>query len=148
MFKETWYSSQYTLHTCGNRLEQGIQGFLPLSSQEHAPHSPVPRCSFNITVANALSVTGGSRAGMVVHAFNPSTLEAEAGRFLSLRPAWSTEWVLGQPGLHRETLSLETKTNNNNKNSYRRKRGNAKAFWKLPMMSAFTSCPVWVFGHT
>jgi hypothetical protein len=41
----------------------------------------------------------------VAHAFNPSTWEAEAGRFLSLRPAWSTKWVLGQPGLHRETLS-------------------------------------------
>jgi hypothetical protein len=31
------------------------------------------------------------RGGMVVHAFNSSTWEAEAGRFLSLRPAWSTE---------------------------------------------------------
>jgi hypothetical protein len=28
---------------------------------------------------------------VVAHAFNPSTWEAEAGRFLSLRPAWSTE---------------------------------------------------------
>jgi hypothetical protein len=40
----------------------------------------------------------------VAHAFNPSTREAEAGGFLSSRPAWSTEWVPGQPGLHRETL--------------------------------------------
>jgi hypothetical protein len=31
-----------------------------------------------------------SRA-VVVHAFNPSTWEAEAGGFLSLRPAWSTK---------------------------------------------------------
>jgi major histocompatibility complex class I len=29
--------------------------------------------------------------GMVAHTFNPSTREAEAGRFLSLRPAWSTK---------------------------------------------------------
>jgi hypothetical protein len=29
------------------------------------------------------------RPGVVVHAFNPSTLEAEAGGFLSSRPAWS-----------------------------------------------------------
>jgi major histocompatibility complex class I len=29
--------------------------------------------------------------GVVVHTFNPSTWEAEAGGFLSLRPAWSTE---------------------------------------------------------
>jgi hypothetical protein len=42
---------------------------------------------------------------VVAQAFNPSTWEAEAGGFLSLRPAWSTEWFPGQPGLHRETLS-------------------------------------------
>ena len=48
---------------------------------------------------------------MVAHAFNPSTWEAEAGRFLNLRPAWSTEWVPRQPGLYRETLSQKkTKT--------------------------------------
>jgi hypothetical protein len=28
---------------------------------------------------------------VVAHAFIPNTLEAEAGGFLSLRPAWSTE---------------------------------------------------------
>jgi hypothetical protein len=32
-----------------------------------------------------------SRQAVVAHAFNPSTREAEAGRFLSLRPAWSTK---------------------------------------------------------
>jgi hypothetical protein len=31
-----------------------------------------------------------SRA-VVVHAFNPSTWEAEAGRFLRSRPAWSSK---------------------------------------------------------
>jgi hypothetical protein len=46
---------------------------------------------------------------VVAHAFNPSTREAKAGGFLSLRPAWSTKWVPGQPGLHRETLSRKTK---------------------------------------
>jgi hypothetical protein len=35
--------------------------------------------------------------------------EAEAGGFLTLRPAWSTKWVPGQPGLYRETLSQKTK---------------------------------------
>jgi hypothetical protein len=29
--------------------------------------------------------------GIVAQDFNPSTPEAEAGGFLSLRPAWSTE---------------------------------------------------------
>jgi hypothetical protein len=28
---------------------------------------------------------------VVVHTFNPSTWESEAGRFLSSRPAWSIE---------------------------------------------------------
>jgi hypothetical protein len=32
-----------------------------------------------------------SLPGVVAHAFNPSTREAEAGGFLSSRPAWSTE---------------------------------------------------------
>jgi hypothetical protein len=53
---------------------------------------------------SSLSEEGNSRFGerlcfkkqfrsraVVVHAFNPSTWEAEAGRFLSSRPAWSTE---------------------------------------------------------
>jgi hypothetical protein len=31
------------------------------------------------------------RLGVVAHTFNPSTWETEAGRFLSSRPAWSTE---------------------------------------------------------
>jgi hypothetical protein len=33
----------------------------------------------------------GGKPGVVAHAFNPSTREAEAGGFLSLRPAWSTK---------------------------------------------------------
>jgi hypothetical protein len=32
-----------------------------------------------------------SQPGVVAHAFSPSTREAEAGGFLSSRPAWSTE---------------------------------------------------------
>jgi hypothetical protein len=46
---------------------------------------------------------------MVVHVFNLSTWETETGGFLSSRPAWSTEWVPGQPGLHREILSKKKK---------------------------------------
>jgi hypothetical protein len=32
-----------------------------------------------------------SKPGVVAHAFYPSTWEAEAGGFLSLRPVWSTK---------------------------------------------------------
>ena len=45
----------------------------------------------------------------------PALWEAEAGGFLSSRPGRSTEWVPGQPGLYRETLSWETKQNKNKK---------------------------------
>jgi hypothetical protein len=41
-----------------------------------------------------MQVTGkkaGHSWAVVVHAFNPSTWKAEAGGFLSLRPAWSTK---------------------------------------------------------
>jgi major histocompatibility complex class I len=31
------------------------------------------------------------KPGMVAHTFNPSTWEAEAGRFLSSRPDWCTK---------------------------------------------------------
>jgi hypothetical protein len=54
---------------------------------------------------------------VVAHAFNPSTWEAEAGGFLSSRAAWSTKWVPGQPGLHRETLSRKNKKQTNKKES-------------------------------
>jgi hypothetical protein len=60
---------------------------------------------------------------MVAQAFNPSTWEAEAGGFLSSMPAWSTEWVPGQPGQYRETLSLKTKTKIKQKNKQTKEMG-------------------------
>ena len=45
--------------------------------------------------------------GVVAHAFDSSTLEAEAGGSLSSRPAWPTELVPGHPGLHSEDICLE-----------------------------------------
>jgi hypothetical protein len=36
-------------------------------------------------------IKNGFKPGVVAHTFNPSTREAEAGRFLSLRSAWSTK---------------------------------------------------------
>jgi hypothetical protein len=51
---------------------------------------------------------------MVAHTFKTSTQEAKVGGSLSLRPAWSTEKVPGQPGLHRETMCQKKKKQNKN----------------------------------
>jgi hypothetical protein len=66
-----------------------------------------------------VKIVGSAAGAVVVHAFDPSTweAEAEAGGFLSSRPAWSTEWVPGQPGLHRETLSRKTEEKKKKKKS-------------------------------
>jgi hypothetical protein len=71
--------------------------------------------------------------GVVVHTFNPSTREAEAGEFLSLRPAWSTKWVPGQPGLHRETLSQKTKQNKTKQNKTKKQKQNKQRIIHLQM---------------
>ena len=56
---------------------------------------------------------------VVVHAFHPSTWEAEAGRALSSRPAWSTEWVPGWPAIHRENCpKKQTKQTNKKKRDH------------------------------
>ena len=52
-------------------------------------------------------MTVGCQAVMA-HAFNPSTLEAEAGISVSSRPAWSTR-ASSRPQTYREILSQKTK---------------------------------------
>jgi hypothetical protein len=55
--------------------------------------------------------------GVVAHAFNPSTREAEAGGFLSLRPAWSLESARTARAIQRNPVSKnkpnQTKTKQN-----------------------------------
>jgi hypothetical protein len=54
------------------------------------PLSPMEK-SFRQKLNKMLELKDVMKLDVVVHAFNPSTWEAEAGRFLSSRPAWSTE---------------------------------------------------------
>lgn len=44
---------------------------------------------------------------VISHAFNLSITEAGTGEFLSLRPTWCKERVLGWPRLYREKFSLK-----------------------------------------
>jgi hypothetical protein len=56
----------------------------------------------------------------VVHVFNPSTWEADAGRFLSLRPAWSTEFQDSQG--YTDNPCLEKKKKKRRKKERKRKK--------------------------
>jgi hypothetical protein len=69
----------YTLVVCPNLC------MVASSSQCHSAmaHVASHNCIF-------LFVIKSKQLGVVVHAFNPSIWEAQAGRFLSSRPAWST----------------------------------------------------------
>jgi hypothetical protein len=72
------------------------------------------------------SINVGFWQAVVVHTFNPSTQEAEAGRSLSWRPAWFTEWVLGR--LHRRTLSWKQTNKQNQSNKHTNKQTNKQEF--------------------
>jgi hypothetical protein len=91
--------------------------------------------------------------GVVVHTFNPRTWEAEAGRFLSSRPAWSTKWVPGQPGLHRETLSQNKQTNKQtnkqkqNKTKKTKQKSAVFHFNKMTFHCYFCSLNFYVFAN-
>jgi hypothetical protein len=67
---------------------------------------------------------------VVAHSFNPSTLEAETGRFLSSRSAWSTEWVPRQPGLQRNPV-LENKKQNQQTNKNKKQPPPSKSMFCL-----------------
>ena len=77
---------------------------------------------------------------MVVHAFNPSTWEAEEGRFLSSRPTWAIEWVPGQPRLHKETRSQKKKKQKKKKRKRKKRRrwlsGKDPLLWKQKDLSS------------
>ena len=64
----------------------------------------------NIAFRFVLKFQKSKSWAVVVHAFNSSTWEPEAGAVsVSSRPFWSSHGVPGQPGLPRETLSPTTK---------------------------------------
>ena len=64
-----------------------IMHFIILLTNHFSTYSPANGILHNLFLLILL--------GMVAHALNPSPREAEALRFLSLEPAWSTEQVPG-----------------------------------------------------
>jgi hypothetical protein len=64
-----------------------------MGSDEHwwLPFPPVKTLAVEEEEERITPITMKFLLGMVVQAFNPSTWEAEAGRLLSSRPAWSTK---------------------------------------------------------
>jgi len=78
---------------------------------------------FSFLIIDEMSAKSNSQARQWWHTpLILSTWKAEARGFLSLRPTWSTEWVPGQPGLHRETLSSNKQTNKNRKKEKKKKK--------------------------
>jgi hypothetical protein len=58
-------------------------------------HSLAPMLGLGLGKLTSTTTVGyiemHTKPGVVVYTFNPSTREAEAGGFLSSRPAWSTK---------------------------------------------------------
>ena len=97
--------------------------------EEVAEATSEGRFSFSVQHTGDIHKRKQSSREVVAHAFNASTWEAEAGGFLSSRPAWSTKWVPGQPGLYRETLSRK-------KNKNKQKKSKQSASINRPCLSS------------
>jgi hypothetical protein len=64
---------------------------------------------------------GFSSQAVVVHAFNPSTWEAEAGGFLSSRPAWFRVSSRTARAIQRNLSQKQTNTTNKQKQQTNKK---------------------------
>ena len=71
--------------------------------------NPSPSVIQTTVINNLLKKKKKRGLDVVVHAFNPSMGEAEAGRSVSSRPVRSTKQVPGQPGPQRNPVSKTPK---------------------------------------
>ena len=110
------------------KFKEGWRAFLKLTDMKTTHRN----CSLSRAV-----VCGGG--GMP---FIPA-LQGGRGRqiFVSSRMAWFTEWVLGWPKIHRETLSSKTKQNNTEKEKKgkRQKKKQEKKLQSRPTLSSIGS---------
>jgi hypothetical protein len=83
----------------GAREEQGTETWWSHVAQDQC-----------VTYAQSSTEKENASWAVVAHVFNPSTWEAEASGFLSLRPAWSTEWVQDSQGYTEKPCLEKQKT--------------------------------------
>lgn len=71
----------------------------------------LPTCNFylNFTATVAKLVTLIAKSEVEGNLFSGSAQQAEAGRPVSMKPFWYTEWVSDQPGRYSKTLSQKNK---------------------------------------
>ena len=73
----------------GPSTEKFIQKILYIYTMQY--YSAIKNNDFMKFLGKWMELENIILLGVVMNAFNPSTPEAEAGRFLSSRPAWSTK---------------------------------------------------------
>jgi hypothetical protein len=85
---------------------------------------------------------------MMAHAFNPSTWEAEAGGFLSSRPAWSTECSRTARATQRNPVSKkQTNKQTKNKTKQNKTKQNKKSkIKKKKKIETTLSLIYWTWG--
>ena len=91
----------------GNRYWCGYEICLELEDLVFSWCSTFPTCYFSVLKVLFWFGFFLSLQAVAAHTFNPRAREAEVGRSLSLKPAWTTEQVSGRPGLYRITLSQQ-----------------------------------------
>jgi hypothetical protein len=82
---------------------------------------------------------------VVAHAFNPSTREAEAGRFLSSRPAGLQSEFQDSQG-YRETLSQKKRKKKEKKKQEKRKRKFYSFYCKSVVAMTVFKCQLFPFS--
>jgi hypothetical protein len=81
-------SSLLSLNTACFYFTLSMYNFLDNNNSKNSHvHGAIALCLYTMMFLR----NGSTKPGVVAHAFNPSTREAEAGGFLSSRPAWSTK---------------------------------------------------------
>jgi hypothetical protein len=94
-----------------------------------------------------LERNGNCHQAVVVHAFNSSTWEAEAGRFLSLRPAWNYRVSsMTSRAIQRNPLSKtkQNKTKHKTNKQTNKRNGNCPKIKVRKYISETAYWPVWL----